>query len=65
MLQVYMRFEDEELACCHQEAGLTLSFFLPLSYARVSWLTPVIEVAFVGKMDPDFLDTLIPCRPRT
>lgn len=56
MLQVYMRFEDEELACCHQEAGLKLSFFLPLSYARVSWLTPVIEVAFVGKMDQDFLD---------
>lgn len=57
MLQVYVTFEDEELACCHQEAGLTLSFFLPLSYARVSWLTPVIEVAFVGKMDQDFLDT--------
>lgn len=32
-------------------------FFLSLSYARVSWLTPVIEVAFVGKMDQDFLDT--------
>lgn len=56
-LQIYMKFEDGGLAWSYQEALLKLSvLFLPLSYARISQVTPEMEVRFVGKTAQYFLN---------